>query len=40
MNLRTIISIKINSNSIIKETFTNTRILMKILRTEVERTMR
>ncbi len=36
MNLRTIISIKINSNQVIKEKFTNTRIIMKILITEIE----
>lgn len=38
MNLKTIMSIKINSNWVMKEIFTSTKILMKILITEQERT--
>lgn len=39
MNLRTIMmSMKINSNWVMKEIFTSTKILMKILITEQERT--
>lgn len=40
MNFRTIISIKIDINWVIKKRFTNTtKILMKILRIEAEQTM-
>lgn len=38
MNLKTIMSTKINSNWVMKEIFTSTKILMKILITEQERT--